>query len=113
MPSASNHGSSSTGALDAVVGTELEADVIATLREALSNVAKHAGASEVHVSVTVQDSIFELRVADDGTGPPSGESSSGHGLINMAARARRHGGSFELSAGAQRGTVLHWSVPVP
>ncbi len=100
------------GAIDSVTSPEVETDLLATLREALSNVAKHAEASEVHVSIIVAESELTLRVADDGTGPPSSESASGHGLINMAARARGHGGSFELSAGPLRGTLVVWSIPV-
>ena len=101
------------GPIDSVSGTGVDADLIATLREALSNVAKHARATEVHVSIVADGDSLVLRVADDGTGPPPNESSSGHGLINMAARARGNGGSFELSAGPLRGTVLVWSIPVP
>ncbi len=100
------------GSIDAVASSEVESDLLATLREALSNVAKHAEATEVHVSIIVDDGQLTLQVADDGVGPPSTASASGHGLLNMAARARGHGGSFELSAGSLRGTVLAWTIPV-
>jgi signal transduction histidine kinase len=53
-----------------------------------------------------------LRVADDGNGPPDPDAPRGHGLDNMAARARRRGGEFDLRPGNGSGTVLSWSVPL-
>jgi signal transduction histidine kinase len=80
------------------------------LREALSNVWRHASATLVDVEVVVGRDVT-LRVADDGIGPPEAPSATGKGLTNMTARARRLGGSLQLDRRAPKGTVLEWRVP--
>jgi signal transduction histidine kinase len=99
------------GPLDTGVGDNLAADVVATLREALSNVAKHAQARTVDIEVVVDDHQVRLQVTDDGVGPPERRSGDGHGLDNLATRAKRRGGDFALRAGDERGSVLEWRVP--
>ena len=98
------------GPVDAAISDELAADLLATLREALSNVARHARATVVEVQIIVTDTVL-LRVSDDGSGPPGPDGLHGHGLKNMESRAVRHAGEFELSAGDRSGTVLNWQVP--
>jgi signal transduction histidine kinase len=100
------------GPVDAATPDELSADLLATLQEALSNVARHAGARHVDVVLTVADRELVLCVTDDGTGPPGPEQPRGRGLDNMAARAVRRGGALDLRAGAPSGTVAEWRVPL-
>jgi signal transduction histidine kinase len=93
---------------------ELTEQVIAVLREALSNMARHAGASRADVTVDVgQDGVLSVLVADDGTGiPPEGRRS---GLRNLADRAVKLGGELRLGpvepGAARPGTRLEWRVP--
>jgi signal transduction histidine kinase len=92
----------------------LTEQVLAVLREALSNMARHAGASRADVTVDVgQDGILSVLVADDGTGIPAEGRRSG--LRNLADRAARLGGELRLGPvepGALRpGTRLEWRVP--
>lgn len=98
------------GPVDSAVPTAIARELVATLREALSNAARHARASRVEVEVVAGDEIV-LRVVDDGVGRPAPGSTSGNGLRNMAARAEKLGGRFELRAGQPSGTVLEWRVP--
>ena len=98
------------GPVDSGIADDLAADLVATVHEALSNVARHANASRVQVEVVVTD-IVVVRVVDDGVGPPADDSPRGLGLNNMEARASRHGGRSELRAGSPRGSVLHWQCP--
>jgi signal transduction histidine kinase len=98
------------GPVDAAVVDDLADDLLATLHEALSNVARHARATQVHVDVLVSEQVV-LRVLDDGIGPPGPDQARGHGLGNMAVRAARHDGGFELTAASPRGTALDWHVP--
>ncbi|MEY2420688.1 MAG: hypothetical protein QOI95_755 [Acidimicrobiaceae bacterium] len=98
------------GPVDFGVADDLATELLATLREALSNVARHAGATGVDVELVVTDHVM-LRVIDDGTGPPDATAPRGHGLKNMEARANRHGGRFELRAGVPSGSVVEWQVP--
>jgi signal transduction histidine kinase len=98
------------GPVDSGVGDDLAGDLLATLREALSNIARHAHATRAEVEIVVTDQVV-LRVVDDGIGPPVPDTRRGHGLKNMDARAARHGGRFEVRAGLAAGTVLEWQVP--
>ncbi|HEX6422036.1 MAG TPA: GAF domain-containing protein [Acidimicrobiales bacterium] len=101
------------GPIDTAVDDRLANDLVATLREALSNAARHAQASRVDVAVVAHDGELRLTVTDDGVGPPlDREARGGHGLRNMATRAAAFGGSAELRPGAARGSVLTWRVPL-
>jgi signal transduction histidine kinase len=84
--------------------------LLATLREALANVARHARAGSVQVLVEV-DSGLLLEVTDDGVGGAA-LSSGGHGLRNLAQRAAALGGNFSLSSAPGQGTRLRWEVPL-
>ena len=88
--------------------------MLAALREALSNAARHAGASEVDVTVDVDpDGFLAVQVTDNGTGIPVGTRRSG--LRNLARRAEKLGGELRLSpadpAAPAPGTRLEWRVP--
>jgi signal transduction histidine kinase len=100
--------------LAAPVRPELAEQVLAALREALSNAARHAGASQVDVTVDVDpDGILAVQVTDDGTGIPADAHRSG--LRNLARRAEKLGGELRLQPahpGAPApGTQLEWRVP--
>jgi signal transduction histidine kinase len=100
--------------LAAPISPELGEQVLAALREALSNAARHAGASEVDVTVDVDpDGILAVQVTDDGTGIP--EATHRSGLRNLARRAEKLGGELRLQPahpGAPApGTRLEWRVP--
>jgi two-component system, NarL family, sensor histidine kinase DevS len=88
-------------------------DLFSMLREALSNVARHAHARSVQVTVEARDGQ-RLRVEDDGIGPPAegDRRHGGRGLGNMAARADQLGGEFTLERGTPGGTLLTWTVPL-
>lgn len=101
------------GPIDALVDGGLADEMVATLQETLSNVAKHAHASTVYVLIEVADGTVTLRVTDDGGGPSGEPSSSGRGLLNMAERAERHGGAFTFATAEAGGTVTTWQVPLP
>lgn len=97
--------------IDNIIGADIADDVVAVTREGLSNAARHAKASSVSVHVEVSRSRVTVTVTDDGIGPvPSVTRRSG--TANLAARARRHGGTFELVRGNDQGAVMTWSVPL-
>jgi len=100
------------GPLDAMTPEPVAADLLSTLREALSNVARHAGATRVEVRVAVEGADLVLYVLDDGIGPPPADTPRGHGLDNMAARATGRGGSFDIRAATRTGTHVEWRVPL-
>jgi signal transduction histidine kinase len=86
------------------------------VQEALTNVAKHAGASRVIVYLRVDEGQVETRVSDDGVGfdtATSGElTSRGHyGLAGMRERVEMAGGSYRLISAPGYGTVVLARVP--
>ncbi|QKW37029.1 GAF domain-containing sensor histidine kinase [Actinomadura sp. NAK00032] len=97
------------GLLDTAVDDDTGEHLQAVVREALSNVARHAHASRVSVAIDVGDELC-LRVEDDGVGIPEGGRRSG--LRNMGERAGKLGGSFIAEPGPDAGTVLTWMVPL-
>ncbi|MFC0554118.1 GAF domain-containing protein [Planotetraspora thailandica] len=99
------------GQLDNQVPGEIAEQALAVLREALSNIVRHAKAGRADVHVQVADRRFTLVVRDNGMGIPEGGRRSG--LRNLEERARRLGGGFEVVSPAEGGTRLSWSVPLP
>jgi signal transduction histidine kinase len=102
------------GPVDTAVGPDESDEVIAVVREALANVARHANAHSVEVEVAVGSELV-VRVIDDGVGLPAGTPTApatGHGLGHLAARAERLGGSCSVVARESGGTLLCWTVPL-
>ncbi len=98
------------GPVDARVPPDIAEDVLAVIREGLSNAARHARAS--HVDVVVMTSAdLSVVVQDDGIGIPPGQRWSG--LANLTDRAAELGGSLGVSPGETGGTRLVWRVPLP
>ncbi|MFJ2666358.1 sensor histidine kinase [Nocardia fluminea] len=85
--------------------------VEAVLREALSNVVRHAKAITVSIELIVRDEA-SIDVTDDGSGFAP-ETTRRSGLGNLAARAAEMGGTFTITPLAQGGTTMHWSAPLP
>jgi PAS domain S-box-containing protein len=97
------------GPIDSI-DDEIADHLVAVLREALSNVARHAKARSVRVSVEVSDDEVTLTVSDDGAGVPQ-EVIGGHGLNNMAERARGLGGHASITNQPTGGSLLVWRAP--
>jgi signal transduction histidine kinase len=100
------------GPVDTATPEPVATDMLAALREALSNVARHADARHVDVVVAVDTTEATLRVTDDGVGPPAPGQPRGHGLDNLQARAARREGTFTIGPADLQGTVIEWRVPV-
>jgi signal transduction histidine kinase len=97
------------GPLDSTVPEKAVPEVLAVLREALSNVARHARASTTSVTLTADPANWRLTllVEDDGVGP-SADDVPGSGTATMAARARRLGGECRLERRPSGGARLSW-----
>jgi signal transduction histidine kinase len=101
-----------SGPIDTEVNEHVAGHMLAVLREALANVARHAHASRVHVGFAVAEHRLLLTVSDDGVGLPPGSGPASRGLTNMAERAKLLGGSFTIAPGAESGTELNFEVPL-
>ncbi len=101
---------------DLIDDVEFSADarhgLITTLREALTNVARHAKATAVEVVVVLDDDDVVLKVADNGCGLNDQRALGGKGIANAAERAKTLGGSIVVADGPEGGTVLEWRVPL-
>jgi signal transduction histidine kinase len=98
------------GPVESTVQPNVAGDLEAVLREALSNVARHAHASAVHVRVVLEGHTLTLSVIDNGRG--LGDPGRSSGLANMRRRADRHNGNLSVSGAPGGGTELKWSVEV-
>jgi signal transduction histidine kinase len=98
------------GLLDTLVPASVSEHLLAALREALSNAARHASARSVEVSVAVRDDELHLEVVDDGVG--MGEPARRSGLANLSARAAQLGGTFAVASSPGAGTRIRWCVPL-
>ncbi len=96
--------------LTTVDADDITPDTIAVVREALSNVARHAAARHATVRVWFTDGVYGIEVSDDGLGP--GDPARSSGLSNLAERAQARGGSCSLEPGSDGGSVLSWRVPL-
>jgi signal transduction histidine kinase len=106
-------GLSIEGPVDTLVPEAARADLVAVLREGLTNVARHAQARRVQVRAVadVAGGRFRLTIEDDGVGVAR-TSTPGHGTVNMAARAQRFGGSSRLDPRTGGGAALVWEIPL-
>ena len=92
-----------------LIPPDVRPEMLAVLQEAISNVIRHASATAVEVTVSSLGPEVRLTVTDDGCG--IGEVRRPSGLVNMADRARRLGGSFAISRKDPHGTVVDWRAP--
>jgi signal transduction histidine kinase len=97
------------GPIDAGLPEGMTNDVLAVLREAVSNVARHARANRLDVLVRVGDEIV-LEVGDNGVGLPTVETRRS-GLANLEERAAAHRGTLTVEAVPSGGTRLVWRAP--
>lgn len=98
------------GQLDTLVGQSAAEQVTAVLREALSNLVRHAKATKADILLEAAAGRLTLVVTDNGVGiEPDGRRS---GLANLEERATRLGGTFTVDSPEGGGTRLRWSVPL-
>ena len=98
------------GPINSAVSNRIRSQLLAVVRESLSNAARHAKSSSVHLDISVREGRAVVVVADNGVG--TGEITRESGLRNIRERAEDLGGSLVLRGNDPRGTVVEWSVPL-
>lgn len=88
----------------------LEVALFRVAQEALANVAKHAHASRVGLTLSYLDDVVLLDIRDDGVGM-NGQRGQGFGIDGMTQRIRGVGGSVEIESALREGTAVSTSVP--
>ena len=87
----------------------VEVAIYYVVSEALTNTAKHAHASAVHVAVEARDGVLELSIRDDGSG--GADPTRGSGLIGLTDRVDALGGTIEVASPVGQGTTLLITLP--
>ncbi|MEV0790306.1 GAF domain-containing protein [Kribbella sp. NPDC050459] len=98
-----------TGPIDTGVPASVRPQILAVVRESLSNVVRHANAQNALVEVTVGNGQVVARVSDDGTG--IGSSTRRSGLRNLTERAQSLGGTVRLAGNDPHGTIVEFTAP--
>lgn len=92
---------------------EVETHLFRIAQEALTNVARHSGATKVSVSLGLDDGRARLRIADNGKGlDPAHVPVGGLGMVGMRARARSAGGELKVETAPGAGLAVEALIPV-
>ncbi len=101
-----------TGPADPVVDSRQRHQLFLAFKEALHNVVRHSGATEVRLSIQVGQGELHLVIADNGRGLPlSARTEEMDGVDNMRSRIEKLGGRFEISGEAGQGTTVRFLLP--
>jgi two-component system sensor histidine kinase UhpB len=90
---------------------EQELVIYRVAQEALTNVARHAEASRVELSLDQEPDAIVLTVRDDGRGIASGAAGSSHGIRGMRERAMLVGAELSIDGGPGQGTTIRLAIP--
>ena len=93
---------------------DIRHNVFLAVKEALNNVLKHSGATEVWLRLKLMDSSVSVEVEDNGRGfKPDPASPDGNGLRNMKSRLEECGGHAQLASAPGKGTQIRFVFPLP
>lgn len=100
--------------VDASLNDKVRTAVFRVFQESLTNVARHAQATEVHVSARLDSNQLQVTVQDNGKGisPEALQGASSLGLMGMRERMSEVGGEVEFASEAGKGTTVIIHVPV-
>jgi signal transduction histidine kinase len=101
------------GVIEPWVTDAVAEEVIPTVQECLSNIARHAHASRAELLLTATEEELILRITDDGVGVDPDHRPTGLGLTNILGRAQRLGGTCTVNPIQPHGTIVDWRIPLP
>jgi NarL family two-component system sensor histidine kinase YdfH len=97
------------------ISAQLAENILRTIIEGLSNIARHAEATEASISMTCDDHTISIEISDNGIGfdPQTAVGRSGHyGLVGIRERARLFGGSLTIDSQPSQGSILKIQLPL-
>ena len=98
---------------DFVVDSRLRHKLFLAFKEALTNVVRHSGATEVRLGIWLEAGEVRMSIADNGRGLPANFHNEGmDGVANMRLRLEKLGGRFEVASEPGRSTTLKFYVPI-
>ncbi len=101
------------GPVDSAIPDELIEHLLTTIREAVTNIGRHAKATEANLVLRVRDGVCELQITDNGLGMQQSKTTGGGlGLVNLRSRAEKLHGHFLVENRGEGGTSLTWQVPI-
>jgi len=101
-----------TGSVDQVMDSRQRHQLFLVFKEALTNVVRHSGATEVRLGIQVEPGKLLFLIADNGCGLSSNvRTGEMDGLANMRSRIEKLGGQFEMAGEPGQGTTLRFHVP--
>lgn len=101
------------GPVDTAIFAQVAEHLMAVIRESLTNIGRHAHATQARVTIKVENGRCRLTVLDNGSGfDESNLREGGLGLTNMKARAKKLDGTFVIENAQGGGTSLTWQVPL-
>ncbi|WP_233523344.1 sensor histidine kinase [Dyella solisilvae] len=89
---------------------QFEASLALVLREAITNIHRHARASTASVAISLDKDSIQMQISDNGCG---GLTAHGNGVSGMRERIRALGGSLQIDSPPRKGTVLRMQAPLP
>jgi len=95
------------------VSSQTRHDLTMAVREAVHNVIKHAGASELTLRLAYQQEELKVSIQDNGCGFATSEQRGGNGLTNMKRRLAGLGGTCEIDSRPGSGTTVRMRLSVP
>ena len=87
-------------------------ELLMAVKEALNNIVRHAGATEVEFRMVMADNSLEIDIADNGKGIQNETSSDRHGLKNLSARLQKLGGNCTVESRPDGGTIVKFRLPL-
>jgi signal transduction histidine kinase len=97
---------------DHVMDSRHRHELFLAFKEALTNIVRHSGASEVLLSIQVEQGRVRLTIADNGRGWAELDPTGGmDGVVNMRTRLEKLGGRFEIKSKAGEGTIVRFNLP--
>jgi signal transduction histidine kinase len=98
---------------DHVVDSRHRHQLFLAFKEALTNIVRHSGATEVLLDIQVEQDRIRLTITDNGRGwAEAGQTEEMDGIANMQARLEKLNGLFQVNSKSGQGTIVRFDLPL-